>query len=97
MIPRLAPYAWAGRASCDGTNPDYWDLDVQSTVPRFARDLCLACPVLLQCALSAKQDKANGVIRAATECRRTDRAQREATDEALDRVALAARIADGAR
>ena len=51
--------------------------------------MCLSCPVLAQCALSAKADKADGVIRAATACRRADKAQREDTNEALDRVLLA--------
>ncbi|GAB3135798.1 hypothetical protein GCM10027289_30130 [Tsukamurella serpentis] len=93
--PRLAPAAWTERAACIGTNPDYWDLDQHPRIPRFARELCLRCPVLAQCALSARADKATGVIRAAVECRRTTAEFREDTDAELSRAALVALIADG--
>lgn len=94
-FPRIAPYAWSTRAACRNTNPEYWDLETHAEPTRFHRDMCLSCPVLAQCALSAKADKADGVIRAATACRRADKAQREDTNEALDRVLLAALLADG--
>ena len=87
---------WETRAACAGTDPDYWELETHPSgeVPRFARNLCLQCPVLLQCAMAARRDRADGVIRAATACRRADKAQREGTNEALDRVLLAALLAD---
>lgn len=88
---------WETRARCAGTNPDYWELETHpgGDVPRFARDLCLRCPVLLQCAMAARRDRADGVIRAATACRRGSPRLREETNEALDRVILAAAMADG--
>lgn len=94
---RLAPYAWTDRAACVNTNPEWWDLETHAEPTRLHRDMCMSCPVLAQCALSAKRDKVRGVIRAGTACRRESKAEREDTDEALDRAALAARIADGAR
>lgn len=88
---------WETRAACAGTDPDYWELETHPSgeVPRFARNLCLQCPVLLQCAMAARRDRADGVIRAATACRRSTRTLRNETNDELDRVILAAALADG--
>lgn len=87
---------WEARAACAGTAPDYWELDTHDgEIPRFARNLCLQCPVLLQCAMAARRDRADGVIRAATACRRSTKRLRDETNEELDRVILCAAIADG--
>lgn len=92
---RLAPYAWARSAACVETNPEWWDLETHAEPTRLHRDMCMTCPVLAQCALSAKRDRSNGVIRAGTACRRGSKAEREDTDEALSRAALAGLLADG--
>jgi WhiB family redox-sensing transcriptional regulator len=48
-IDDLPDRRWADRAACRGANPDIWFCDDRGASYREARQICVACPVRLEC------------------------------------------------
>lgn len=86
---------WRARAECRSTPWVWWECEPRESRPgSAARELCARCPVVVECALDALDTKiGHGVVRAGVVCRRDTRAEREATEDALEIAATTAQFA----
>lgn len=85
---------WKDRAECRATPWAWWEVGGASRPGPAARELCGRCPVVAECAVDALETKTgHGIVRAGVVCRRGTRAQREATEDALEIAATPALFA----